>query len=142
MSTPTTTTDNELALHAAVERWNAGDLDGYLAFYDDGIRLHGFSPEPMDKATVRDFYAGIFASFPGSRITIHETVADGDRLSCRFTLTGRHDGSFMGVPATGTQIAMPGITIFHFRDRRCVERWSVADMLGVLVQIGAVTPPS
>jgi steroid delta-isomerase-like uncharacterized protein len=96
----------------------------------------------MDKATVRDFYAAIVASFPGSRITIHETVVDGDRLSCRFTLTGRHDGSFMGVPATGTQIAMPGITIFQIRDGRCVERWSIADMLGVLVQIGAVPPPS
>jgi hypothetical protein len=26
---------------AALERWNAGDLDGYLALYDESIRLHG-----------------------------------------------------------------------------------------------------
>ena len=28
-------------------RWNAGDLDGYLSLYDEGIRLHGYSPEPI-----------------------------------------------------------------------------------------------
>jgi len=41
------------ALPAALERWNAGDLEGYLSLYDEGIRLHGYSPEPMDKAQAR-----------------------------------------------------------------------------------------
>ena len=138
----TTTTDHEAALLAAVARWNAADLDGYLQLYDEDIRLHGYSPEPLDKPAVRDFYAGIFAAFPGCRLTIDETLTDGDRLCCRFTLTGRHDGDFLGVPGTGTPITLPGITILHFRGGRCVERWSTADLLGVLVQIGAVPAPS
>ena len=46
------------ALSVAIERWNAGDLDGYLALYDESIRLHGYSPEPMSKAEVRAFYEG------------------------------------------------------------------------------------
>ncbi len=33
------------------------------------------------------------------------------------------------------------MTILHFRDERCIERWSQADMLGLLVQLGAVPPP-
>ena len=37
------------ALAAAYESWNAGDLNGYLSLYDEGIALHGYSPEPMDK---------------------------------------------------------------------------------------------
>jgi len=43
------------ALSAAFECWNAGDLDGYLSLYDEGIRLHGYSPEPMDKVQARGF---------------------------------------------------------------------------------------
>jgi hypothetical protein len=43
------------ALSAAQQRWNAGDLDGYVRLYDERIRLHGYAPEPMDKAQVRDF---------------------------------------------------------------------------------------
>lgn len=41
------------SLSAALECWNAGDLDGYLALYDESIRLHGYSPEPMSKAEAR-----------------------------------------------------------------------------------------
>jgi hypothetical protein len=45
-------------------------------------------------------------------------------------MTGRHVDEFMGVPATGTAIARPGITIPHFRGDRVIERFSQADMLG------------
>jgi hypothetical protein len=32
-------------------------------------------------------------------------------------------------------------TILTMRDGKCVERWSTADMLGLLIQVGAVPPP-
>jgi predicted ester cyclase len=129
------------ALSAAYERWNAGDLDGYLSLYDERIRLHGYAPEPMDKTEVRAFYEGIFSAFGGPQLEFHETLWHGDACSIRFTMTGRHVGEFMGVPATGTAIALPGITILHFDGERVVERFSHADMLGLLVQIGAMPAP-
>jgi predicted ester cyclase len=36
---------------------------------------------------------------------------------------------------------LPGITIMHLRNGKVIERWSSADMLGVLVQIGALPQP-
>ena len=130
------------ALSAAAGRWNAGDLDGYLALYDEGIRLHGYSPEPMDKVQVRGFYQGIFRSFDSPKLEFHEVLWDGGTCAIRFTMTGRHVDEFMGVPATGASIALPGITILHFRRDRCVERFSQSDMLGLLIQIGAVPAPA
>ena len=44
--------------------------------------------------------------------------------------------------AGGTAIALPGITILHFRGDRVVERFSQADMLGLLIQVGAVPAPA
>ena len=32
---------NEANLQRAFDAWNARDLDGYLALYDDSIELHG-----------------------------------------------------------------------------------------------------
>jgi predicted ester cyclase len=130
------------ALAAAQDRWNAGDLDGYLELYDDSIRLHGYSPEPLDKAAVRGFYEAIFAAFDRPQLEFHEVLADGDALSCRFTMTGRHVDEFMGVPRTDREIALPGITILRFRGDKVVERFSQADMLGLLVQLGAVPAPA
>jgi steroid delta-isomerase-like uncharacterized protein len=130
------------ALSRAVDRWNAGDLDGYLELYDDRIRLHGYAPEPMDKAQVRAFYEGIFAAFPGSRLELHEVLADGDALAARYTLSARHEGEFMGVPATGRDVVVPGITVMHFEGDEVVERHSSMDTLGLLVQLGAVPAPA
>ena len=136
MSTP------QEALSAALAHWNDGDLDGYLSLYDEGIWLHGYSPEPMDKVQVRGFYQGIFRAFDSPKLEFHEVLWDGDVCTIRFTMTGRHVDDFMGVPATGTPIALPGITILHFRGTQCVERFSQADMLGLLIQLGAIPAPA
>jgi predicted ester cyclase len=129
------------ALSAALDSWNAGDLDGYLRLYDEGIRLHGYSQEPMGKAQVRGFYEAIFSAFDTPKLSFDEVLWDGDVCAIRFAMTGRHVQEFMGVPATGTAITLPGITILHFRGDRVVERFSQADMLGLLVQVGAVPAP-
>jgi predicted ester cyclase len=132
----------EQALSAAVERWNDGDLDGYLTLYHDDVRLHGYSPEPMDKAAVRSFYENIFSAFPGPQLEFHEVLWDGAACALRFTMTGRHEGEFMGVPPTGIDIALAGLTIQHFEGEHVIERFSQADMLGLLVQVGAVPAPA
>jgi predicted ester cyclase len=57
-------------------------------------------------------------------------------------MTGRHVGEFLGVSAMGIEIALPGITILRFEGPAVVERWSQADVLGLLVQLGAVPAPA
>jgi predicted ester cyclase len=64
-----------------------------------------------------------------------------ENLCCRYTMGGRHEGEFMGVGPTGREISLDGITVLRFESGRCVERWSRADMLGLFVQLGAVSPP-
>ena len=130
------------ALATALACWNDGDLDGYLALYDDSIRLHGYSPEPMSKTEVRAFYEGIFAAFDSPQLEFHETLWAADSATIRFTMTGRHIAEFMGVPVTGAPIALPGITILHFAGDKVIERFSQADMLGLLVQLGVVPAPA
>ena len=100
--------------------------------YDEGIALHGYSPEPMNKDQVRSFYQEIFRAFGTPKLEFHEVPWDGDVATIRFTMTGRHVDEFMGVPASGTAIALPGITILHFRGNRVIERFSQAAMLGLL----------
>jgi predicted ester cyclase len=133
--------DNEAAVRRAADAWNACDLDGYLELYDESIRLHGYSPEPMDKTEATGFYRGVLAALDRPRLDFHDVFGSGEKLVLRFTMSGRHVEEFLGVPATGREIALPGITILHFADGRVVERWSQADLLGFLVQAGAVPPP-
>ncbi len=62
---------------------------------------------------------------------------DGDTLTWRFRFAGTHEGTFLGVPGTGGRFEVPGITVLRFGASRCVERWSVTDFLGILMQVGA-----
>jgi steroid delta-isomerase-like uncharacterized protein len=118
---------NEAALTEAVEAWNAGDVDAYLQLYDERLRLHAGTFDFPDKASAGDMYRGFFAATSDLRLTIHEAFGDGDRLAARYVVTGRHTGELMGIPATGTDIAITGITVMHFEDGKVLERWDADD---------------
>ncbi len=140
------TTPAEL-VERARQRWNAGDLPGYLEVYAEDIRYHGPEPQPMDKTAVAAFYEQFWSALgapgrPNPQFDLHERLTDGDLFSCRFVVTGEHRGEFMGVPATGRPYVLEGITIMRFRGDQVVERWTSADFLGLMVQLGAVPAPA
>lgn len=133
---------NRAALDAALAAWNEGDFERYLEVYDPAVRHHGAGPEPLDAAGNRAFYESLWAAFPDSRLAIDATVAEGDLIAARFRLTGEHRGTFLGVPPTGREVVLVGQTVFRLVDGRVVERWTTSDLLGVMVQIGAVPAPA
>jgi hypothetical protein len=129
--------------NSAIESWNAGDLDGYLSMYDEGVLLHGYSPEPLNKAAIVARYKAAWAnlSMPGKKgplLTIDEAFEAGDRVVNRFTMSGVQTGSLMNFPPTGKRYDLPGITILKFRDRKVIERWSCTDRLKQLLELGVL----
>lgn len=101
--------------------------------------LHGYTPEPLvGKPAVRAFYQPIFDAFPDCRVATEQLLVEGDHLAWRFRFAGTHRGELQGVPASGRPFDVPGITILRFGERRCVERWSVADLRSLMEQIGAI----
>jgi len=64
-----------------------------------------------------------------------------DVLTWRFRFSGAPTGAFQGIPPSGRPFSLLGITILRFGANRCVERWSVADFLRMMVQIGAIPAP-
>jgi len=76
------------------------------------------------------------AAFHGLQVTIHDLFADGDRVACRFTARGVHNGEFMGVPPTEKKIVMTGIEVFRLRDGKIAELWGEANLMGLMQQLG------
>jgi predicted ester cyclase len=108
--------------------------------YDEEIQLHGYSPEPMDKAAVRSFYQGIWAALDQPCLEIHQVVEEGDTLAVQAVMSGRHVGELAGVQATGITVHQPVMTFLRFADGRCLQRWSIADFPAVMTQIGVDQP--
>lgn len=129
------------AIDRAVAAYNDGDLDRYMETYDPSVVLHGYAPEPIDHAGGKAFYSMMRAAFPDAKIALDDALQEGDKVALRFTLKGTHQGDFMGVPATGKPVVITGQSFFQFKGPKIVERWQLVDLLGVMVQIGAVPPP-
>ena len=119
--------ENNAALDRAVAAWNAGDVEKYLELYDERLALHAGTYDFPDKEAAGAMYRGFFAATSDVRLAIDEAFGEGDRLCARYTVTGRHTGDLMGIPATGTDVAIVGITVMHFEDGKVLERWDVDD---------------
>ena len=88
----------------------------------------------------RQFMAATLAAFPDGRWTIEDQVAEGDKVVTRWSLVGTHQGALMGLAPTGKHIAAGGIIISRIVDGKIVEEWEEWDTLGMVQQLGAVSP--
>lgn len=126
------------ALNEAKDRWNADDLPGYLQLYHNDVVAHGIPGVEPGIASLTGFYNLFFAAFPGSRLQIEDVFSSQDKVACRYVIHGKHAGPFQGMPPTHKPFSLAGITILRFVDDKCVERWSQADFLSLLQQLGAI----
>jgi steroid delta-isomerase-like uncharacterized protein len=81
------------------------------------------------------------AAFPALAVTVHDQVAEDDKVVTRWSASGIHAGDFAGVPATGRPVTVTGIHIHRVRRGRLVEHWEELNLLGVLRQLGVSSWP-
>jgi predicted ester cyclase len=134
--------EQQEAVGRAVAAFNAGDIGTYMELYDPSVVLHGYAPEPIDFEGAKAFYSMLMAAIPGGQLAGDDILQDGNKVVVRFTLKGKHGGEFLGVPATGKPVVLSGQTILRFDGTKVVERWQTADLLGAMVQIGAIPAPA
>lgn len=68
-------------------------------------------------------------------VTIHDQIAEADRVTTRKTISGVHTGTLMGVPATGRDVAISVIDIVRIEDGRYAEHWGLNTLSTVLAQL-------
>lgn len=120
------------------EAWNAGDLavaDELIAEsavnHDPANPEAGTGPEGF-KDLVRMYRGG----FPDLRFEVEDLVVADDRAVARWRTTGTHTGDLAGMPATGKQTSVTGITINRVEAGQVVETWSEWDNFGLMQQLG------
>jgi steroid delta-isomerase-like uncharacterized protein len=70
---------------------------------------------------------------------VEDQLAEGDKVTTRYTLGGTHQGEFFGVPGSGKRIEISGINVDRFDESgKMVEEWASYDLLGAMRQAGAI----
>lgn len=135
-----TAMDHAATMRSTYERISAGDLEGFAALVADDFVEHDEVPGlPPTKAGMLEYFRMLLAAFPDMRLEVQDIIPGDDKTVARVTATATHRGEFMGIPATGARAQVRLIDIMRFDDDGLVcEHWGVADLLGLMQQLGAV----
>ncbi len=88
--------------------------------------------------TRRRLAEALLRIYPDIHLTVHDVIAEGDKVVARNTVTGTHQGEFMGVAPTGKSVTYDEIFIFRFANGRVVETWGVVDVFSQMKQLGVI----
>ena len=130
------------ALHAQQkfgEAINTGALDLLHGLVSPDCVDHDPAPgQPAGAPGYMAVFTELRQAFPDMHVEVEHVVELGDDVAFAYTLTGTHDGDFMGHLPTGKPVKVRGLQISTFKDGQLVERWGMSDQLGILQQIGVV----
>lgn len=68
-------------------------------------------------------------------VTIHDQIAEGDKVTTRKTIRGVHTGTLLGIPATGREVSINVIDIVRVENGRYTEHWGVNTFSDVLSEL-------
>jgi steroid delta-isomerase-like uncharacterized protein len=86
-------------------------------------------------------WAMYLTGIPDLRVTIEELVAEADKVAVCRSYEGTHRGELLGVPPTGKQVRVGGISIFRLAGGKIAEQWEQLDRLALMQQLGVLPTP-
>ena len=131
--------EQEEVVRRFIDALNRRDFDVVDEVLDDDLVFHGGSFGDINgREPFKEFAAPFFVAFPDLRLELHDLIADGDRVAVRFTSSGTHNGDFSGIPPTGIAVRFTEQPQYRVAGGKIVEFWWLADMLGLMKQLGAL----
>ena len=95
--------------------------------------LPGTPPGPEGQ---RQVVKRLWEAFPDARFEIEHLASDGDTVICTGTMSGTHEGTLLGVPATGRKVEWRQCHLYRFdRDGRAVKDDAIREDLSLLRQL-------
>ncbi len=135
--------ENKAIARRAYDAINRNDLDALEEMVDSDITDHDPAPgQGPGLEGVKQYFSSLHAAFPDVHMDVEDMIAEGEKVVARVSVSGTHQGEFLGIEPTGNRVTIKGIDILRITDGKVVEHWGNFDDLGMLQQLGVVEPPS
>jgi steroid delta-isomerase-like uncharacterized protein len=110
---------------------------------DDVVLHHPSAPEPIRGIDAVHGFLGQFrAGMPDLTLQVEDVADGGDRVGVRWTARGTHEADMFGIPPTGNEIHIRGLSFFRLQDGKIAEDWVEENTFEVLQQLGVVPVPA
>jgi steroid delta-isomerase-like uncharacterized protein len=138
------TGNKQVAQRFMEECWSKGNLKAISEFVTANCLYHDpvFPHLVAGVDSIRDHIANCRRGFPDIRITIDDTIAEGNEVVHHWTITGTHRGQFLGLPPTNKKATLSGTSIFRIRNAKIVEQWSDWNLMSLMEQLGVASAPT
>ncbi len=134
--------NKDLADRFHMDIFQQGKLDVADEILTSDFHWHGgMAPPERGPAGVKHVASAIIGAFPDRRLTHHDTIAEGDKVLIRWSLSGTHKGDLMGIAPTGKSMTVTGFDFFRIAAGRIAEMWQELDQLGMMQQLGVIPVP-
>jgi steroid delta-isomerase-like uncharacterized protein len=132
------TDPKEIARAITEDPWR-GKLDETVGLIGDDYVGHvPGMPLLQGPEGFRGFLETYLNGFPDGSITAKEQIAEGDLVATRWIARGTNTGEMMGMPPTGKEVTVEGISMSRISDGKAHEAWITWDTLSMLQQLGVV----
>jgi steroid delta-isomerase-like uncharacterized protein len=136
-------TSNKATVRRFCDAANTGDAELISKTIDELVEPDALIRTPLPLQTtgagaLKEVFARLHRAYPDLHITIEDLIAEGDKVVVRDSVTGTHEGEYMGIPPTGKSVTYNEIFIARFAGGRIAETWGVVDVLSQMKQLGAI----
>ncbi|MEG3129378.1 ester cyclase [Pantoea cypripedii] len=88
------------------------------------------------KPIIREF----IHAFPDVQIIIHDLIQLPGQIAVRAEITGTHQGTIMGIEATGKSVSFRLHEFHQLNGERITTTWHMEDWFGLFMQLGEFPP--
>jgi len=81
---------------------------------------------------------GVRETYPDLHLTIDRQIAEGEWVVSCITASGTHLGEWIGIAPTGKPVTFSGVNVDRVVGGKLVEHGGAANLLGPLLEIGAI----
>ena len=133
-------TDNKLLVRKYIEEViNTGRVDRIENYVStEYTEVFEGKRYPMGVDGAKEHILGVRRTYPDLTLTVEHQIAEGEYVSTSITARGTHRGTWLGIKPTGKTVTYTGVNIDRVVDGRIVEHGGAANLLGPLLEIGAV----
>lgn len=106
----------------------------------DFVELDPLPGQQPGRNGLTEVIAMMRSAFPDIHWVIEEVIEEGEKVVSRFTWTGTHKGTFLGIPATDRSVNVKGVVIDRIVDGKMTDSRILMDNLGWMHQLGILPP--
>jgi len=123
--------------------WNAHSEQAVDDLATEDVLGHGLAGPDGEQIRGREafktFQRAFLSAYPDLKISVEDTISEGDKIAARCRVTGSHQGPGIGLTPTNQPVDFTGMCIVRVEDGKIAEAWNEFNFMDMYKQVGALT---